>query len=240
MPKRYGHDADPIAANLQLNIDVLTEELNGLLSKPSPDLLITKWWQEKHFGYDQRRIDRIINYVEQLNQLNSSVTNLNHQLRVTPLVLQSLISGTEQEIKRKTELQMAEHKDTLAAIEDRDKDRKADVEAKEVANLKVKAEIEMMAAQTTEKKLRADLFALAVANFNSLPDILKFRLTALLLNSDAEEDEKILFAEEFKDFMRMEKEAAARKSQAEARDKEEELEFKKWKHSETKKKKGTT
>jgi hypothetical protein len=105
--------------------------------------------------------------------------------------------------------------------------------------LSKKAEVNLLNARIEAEKGKASLISKAVNNFDSLPQSLQVYVVRAVFNPNDTQTDDILLQEEIREYLKMEKEAVAKKSQAEADRTKEETEFIKWKHEQTKKDKGT-
>jgi len=157
MPTKADKEKTFNLSNLNLNYVNLVKELNALLEKPNPKLLIQKWWKSKHIPYDQQRLDHIITYVEKINLANDSILNLQSKLAVNQQVLEMMIGGQLAQAERMAQLQLAQHQNELQKVADEKKGRQLQLEALEIANLKARAEINQTLANANLTSLQGVL-----------------------------------------------------------------------------------
>lgn len=209
--------------DFNLNSDLLVNELNDLLNKPNPKLLISKWWQEKHFPHDHQRIDHITAYVEKINLANQSILSLQAKLAVNKQVLEMMIAGQLAEAERMAELQLAQHKNEVQKLADEMEDRKLQLESKKIANRISEAD-----ARLKEEKI--ELIAWIRKNI-SIDDLLPHHKTMLMqamIVPDGYNFIDLEILQEMKKYVLEQAGAETEKKRAEAERMKDENEFKKW------------
>lgn len=149
----------PIFDLKQLNMVQTVQELSELMNKPRPKMLLFKWWQAKHIPYDRQRINWLFEYLKQVREINQETVNLQAELFISQAVVEDLIQGYQDKARMLKELQFKEHEFALHALENQ-------MEQKELANEKLRAEIDNMKTMNALTNMQVKLLDKVITEFD--------------------------------------------------------------------------
>ena len=118
--------------------------------------------------------------------------------------------------------------------------QKTIIEGIKMDNLLKLSNANILNSKNEAEKAKALLMNKAVENFDALPQSLQVYVMRAVFNPGDKQEDDILLQEQVREYLKMEKEATAKKADYEAERMKDENEFRRWKAEQTKKKKPTT
>jgi hypothetical protein len=222
----------------QLNLKQLAENLRQVLDKPRPSTIWFKKRGVKKAELDVEHQRLVLDQISNLRSINSELVNLQADLFFSQDMLQAIISDRTADIKRKMELFAKEHQVRIHGLNATIKSADLDLEAKELSNLNTKADINLKTAQTEESKAKAYFikYVLESIDIASMPQTLQTYIISTIFSPNGTQFNDFDMQEQIKQFVVKTTEANALKAGAEAEDRMNEVDFKRWKNERTKKK----
>ncbi|MBF0569085.1 MAG: hypothetical protein HQK95_09525 [Nitrospirae bacterium] len=142
---------------------------------------------------------------------------------LSPTTLEHTINNRLADAAREIELKVRNHEDQIQAINDAARVRQVQIEAQEIMNLRARAEINLLNAQTQSEQAKADLIKFVVENIDlkNMPQILQTFVIQSIVNPHGSASVQDLDLQaELREFMKKEAEAKARILNAQAKQNE--------------------
>lgn len=235
-----GVQSGPIFDLTELNLLELSRQLKETLNAKPSGFIFFKQRHNRKLQLETEKLSHIINIIDKVRTINQSANQLKAELFLSQSVIENIINGFYLEAERQAELKASQHINELVRIEDEMEGRRTDLDKREIANLKDRAEVDLLHAKTQAEKMKALLMQKAVDNFDNLPQSLQVYVIRAVFNPGDKQEDDILLQEQVREYLKMEKEASAKKADYEAERMKDENEFRRWKQEENKKKKPTT
>jgi len=202
----------------QLNLVELSKQLKDSLNQPKPFFIFTSRRRNEKLQLEKERVEIILDVIGRIRDVNMSLANARAEILLSKSVTESIINNYFSEEVLKEELKKAEHQNLVSKHFDEMKAREIQLEAGNLANLKAKAEINLMEAKTEAEQAWATLVRSAVNNidFKNMPPTLQYSIIQAIATKGAAATNPIL-EEEINKFIKQQREAEAGKALHEMR-----------------------
>lgn len=208
----------------ELNVVELCKKLRNELDDSSePWFLFTSKRKNAKLELKRERIDILQRTVESMINTNTSLANVKANIMLSEAVKESIINNHYIEQTLSEELRQREHDDQIQAIDDTAHERALNLEAQEIVNLRARAEVNLLNAQTQSEQAKADLIKFVVENIDlkNMPQILQTFVIQSIINPGGSASVADLDLQaELREFMKKEAEAKARILNAQAKQNE--------------------
>lgn len=202
----------------QLNLVELSRQLKNSLNQPQPFFVFSSSHRNEKLRLEKERLQIISDTIEHVRSVNQSLAYARAEILLSKSITESLINNHFNETVLLAELKKAEQTNAISKHHDEIKARQIQLDAANLANLKTKAEINLMEAQTEAETAWATLVKSAVDNidFKKMPSTLQYSIIQAIATKGAASTNPIL-EEEINKFIKQQKEAEAGKALHEMR-----------------------
>jgi len=219
-----------------LNLIELGRRLKETMHTYRPSTIFFKKRHNEKAILDIEYQRALISQIEDLSDMNSALLNLNADVYLTQERLERIIQRyreqenfVDAEGYRLAEKAEKQHADDMVALEDNAKLRKKNIEALELQNKKLEAEIAILKAKENNiigeglrDSLKRDFMQKVIdtIDLKELPDYLRTFVINSIFNPEQKIDNSLAMMDELKEFVIRKEEASARKEEAEAKERE--------------------
>jgi hypothetical protein len=204
----------------QLNLIELSRQLKDNLDQPEPFFMFTSRRRNEKLRLGKERLEIILETIERVRSVNQSLANARAEILLSKAITESLINNYFNEAILTAELRKAEHNNSVSKHYDEMRARDIQLEAGNLANLKSKAEINLLEAHTKEAHAKADLVKYVVENIDlkNMPPLLQSFVVQSIINPHGQGNVTDMELQgELKQYIKQEKQAAAEKQTQEVR-----------------------
>lgn len=152
LPVQYGLNFNLMG----VNIDDMVKNLNIALQDTSPRNFFDSWRKSRRIVLSTDRINSLVSYAEKVREANQIITQTQAELRVAPMIVESIIRGQFEKAQQEIAIQAREHFDRMQEIDDR-------AEARRLQLSMLFLQVELIQSKIDEVKARA-LADVALAN----------------------------------------------------------------------------
>jgi len=213
----------------KLNLLQLSQELQKSLDSKSSMFIWRRERQNQKLLLEREKIKIILETIKDLTLTQKELINFQAETFLSNEMLSAIIANNRLVIKEQLELKKKEflliHKqldDGIVKIDHEKRAREIDLEARELDNLRKRAELNLLNAQTEEAKAKAQLIIYVVneLNLKNMPQTLQTYLISSIVNPQGSQYQDFDMQEQLKKFVIKEADARARITAADASIKE--------------------
>lgn len=207
----------------QYTMGGLLEELKKNLNHGPSWFIFLRNRHNQKIRIEGARIELLKSTIEQAIITNQSLINYKAEIFLSKQKLKDIIDSYYIETERNAVLKGIEFESKKVLTAKEAQKAINEIEAEKIANLKARAEINQMEAKTRQELMRADLMNKAIDNIDKFPPSLQTYIYRAIFNPGDKQEDDILLQDEVRDILKKEKEAAAKKADADARFRDEEV-----------------
>ena len=202
----------------QLNLVELSRQLKDALNQPEPFFMFTSRRRNEKLRLGKERLEVILDTIERVRSVNQSLAHARAEILLSKAVTESLINNYFNEAILMADLRKAEHDNSVSKHHHELRAREIQLDAAELANLKTKAEINLMEAKTEAENAWAALIKSTVENINfkNMPPALQYSVIQAIATKGTASTNPVL-EEEINKFFKQQREAEAGKAMHEMR-----------------------
>lgn len=204
---------------MRLNMLELSRQLEATLNKKPSFFIFLRERHNEKLRIEREKITIILDLIRGLRLTQQELSEYQADIFLSPTTLEAIISNRLADAKRDMEMKATIHDDELSKIKDSNRARKIQLEAAEIANLRARAEINHMHAQTQAEQAKADLIKYVVENIDlkNMPQILQtFVIQSIINPGGSSSFGDLELQTELREFVKKEADAKARLLNAQA------------------------